>query len=79
MARQTKQTFEKAMKQLEKIVQELEGGALPLDKAMKKFEQGMELSKFCAGKLDETEEKVTILLENGKGDVSEHPFMTEDE
>jgi len=67
------------MKQLEKIVQELEGGALPLDKAMKKFEQVMELSIFCAGKLDETEEKVTILLENGKGDVSEHPFMTEDE
>lgn len=79
MARQSRKTFESAMKQLEKIVQELEDGELPLEKAMKKFEQGMELSRFCAHKLDETEKKVTLLLQNEKGDVTEHPFMTEEE
>ncbi|QTA92835.1 exodeoxyribonuclease VII small subunit [Desulfonema magnum] len=77
MARQTKQTFEKAMKQLEKIVQELESGDLPLEKAMKKFEEGMQLSKFCSEKLDETEKKVTILLEDLEGNVSEQPFTSE--
>ena len=42
-----KPTFEKALTDLEKILQELESGDLPLEKAIKKFEQGMALSKFC--------------------------------
>ena len=51
----TKQTFEKAMKQLEQIVQELESSDLPLEKAIIKFEEGIRLSRFCSEKLDETE------------------------
>ncbi len=39
MTRQTKQTFEKAMKQLEKIVQELESGDLPLEKGHEKIQK----------------------------------------
>jgi len=77
MARQTKQTFEKAMEKLEKIVLELEIGELPLEKAIKKFEEGIQLSKFCSQKLDETEKKVTILLQDQEGNVSEEPFVYE--
>ncbi len=73
----TKQTFEKAMQQLEKIVQELEAGDIPLDKALKKFEEGMTLSKFCAGKLDETEKKVTLLMADGRGNLDEQNFSGE--
>lgn len=69
------QTFEKAMKQLEQIVQELESGDLPLEKAIKKFEDGVRLSKFCSEKLDETEKKITILLENKEGNIVEKPFL----
>lgn len=78
-----KQTFEQAMKKLEHIVQELESGDQPLETALAKFEEGMKLSKFCSKQLDETEKKVTVLLQDQKGDVFEAPFdsgnETEDE
>ena len=67
-------TFEQSLKQLERIVQELEDGDLPLEKAIKKFEEGIELTKFCSRKLDETEKKISILLKNAEGRISEKPF-----
>jgi len=45
-----KQSFEKAMEQLEKIVKELEDGDLPLEKAMKRFEQGNKADPFLLKK-----------------------------
>ena len=74
----TKQTFEKAMKQLEEIVQELESGDLPLEKAIKKFEEGVQLSKFCSETLDETEKRIQVLLQDSEGKVMEKPFTTDD-
>ena len=71
-------TFEQSMKQLEQIVQDLESGDLPLEKAVKKFEEGIKLSKMCAQKLDETEKKITILLEDGQGNITRAPFPSED-
>jgi exodeoxyribonuclease VII small subunit len=73
-----KQTFEEAMKQLEEIVQELESGDLPLEKAILKYEEGVRLSRFCSEKLDETEKRITI-LQNQEGNVLEKPFMQENE
>lgn len=72
-------TFEQSMKQLEQIVQELEDGDLPLEKAIKKFEEGIKLSKLCSKKLDETEKKISILLKNSEGQITEKPFIAEDE
>ena len=69
-----KKTFEQSMEQLEQIVQELESGDLPLEKAIKKFEEGIQLSKLCAKKLDETEKKVSLLLEDEQGSITEEPF-----
>lgn len=69
-----KQTFENAMKRLEAIVEELESGDLTLDEALKKFQEGVKLSKLCANKLDETEKKVSILLKDGDGNVRAKPF-----
>jgi exodeoxyribonuclease VII small subunit len=71
------QTFEKAMNKLEKIVQELESTDLPLEKAIKKFEEGVQLSKFCSEKLDETEKKITILLKDQNDRVYDKPFISE--
>ena len=67
-------TIEQAMKQLEQIVQDLESGDLPLEKAIKKFEEGVQLSKFCSQKLDETEKRITILMQNSDGKTAEVPF-----
>ncbi len=72
-----KKTFEQAMKQIEQIVVDLESGDLPLEKAIKKFEEGIQLSKFCTEKLDETEKKITILMQDSNGKVSEVPFEVE--
>jgi exodeoxyribonuclease VII small subunit len=69
-----KKTFEQAMKQLEQIVQDLESGDIPLEKAIKKFEEGVELSKFCSKKLDESEKRITILSQDATGNVSDIPF-----
>ena len=69
-----KKTFEQAIKQLEQIVQELESGDMPLEKAIKTFEEGIQLSKFCSEKLDETEKRITILMQGSDGELAEVPF-----
>jgi exodeoxyribonuclease VII small subunit len=72
-------TFEQSMKQLERIVQELEDGDLPLETAIKKFEEGMKLTKLCSAKLDETEKKISVLLKNAEGQMAEKPLVPEAE
>ena len=72
-------TFEQSMKHLERIVKELEDGDLPLEKAIKKFEEGMKLTKLCSAKLDETEKKISVLLKNAEGQMDEKPLVAEDE
>jgi exodeoxyribonuclease VII small subunit len=72
-----KLTFENAMKRLEGIVEALERGDLGLDEALKKFQEGIKLSKFCSNKLDEAERKVSILLKDEEGNIGEEPFQDE--
>ena len=74
-----KKTYEQALKQLEQIVQDLESGDMPLEKAIKKFEEGIQLSKYCTEKLDESEKRITILLQDAAGNVSDTPFATPSE
>lgn len=74
-----KKTFEQAMKQLEQIVQDLESGDMPLEKAIKTFEEGIALSKFCSEKLDETEKRITILMQDAEGNLSESPFPADND
>ena len=69
-----KKTFEQTLNALEKIVNELEGGDLPLEKALKKFDEGMALSRQCSTMLDETEKKVTQLLGDDETGDFEVPF-----
>jgi exodeoxyribonuclease VII small subunit len=65
--------FEDAMKRLEEIVRSLEEGDLPLEDALKVFEEGMGLVKFCSDKLEEAEKKVTLLIQEGGG-TAQVPF-----
>lgn len=74
-----KQTFEEAMKKLERIVQQLESGDQPLEETVKKFEEGVKLSKFCSQKLDQTEKRIALLLKDQKGNLFEKPFISESE
>ena len=70
------ESFENKMQELEKIVAELEKGELNLDESVKKFEEGMNISKECSKMLEDTEKKITILLQNN-GEIKEEDFKTE--
>lgn len=74
-----KKSFEQSLEQLEKIVEELETGDLPLEKALKKFEDGVKHSQYCAEKLDETERKITLLLKGEDGNPEQKPFFKDEE
>ena len=70
-------SFEKKMEELEKIVNELEKGDLNLVDSVKKFEDGMKISKECSKLLEDTEKRITIILENN-GEIKEEDFSTEE-
>lgn len=72
------QTLENAIQQLEKIVLELETGELPLEDALKKFEDGVELTKFCSQTLNEIEKKISLLTQDKNGGIIEKPLTSED-
>lgn len=74
----TKQTFETALLKLEEIVKEMESSDLPIEEAMKKFEEGIRLSRFCTEKLDDIERRITVITEDAAGGVGEKPFLPED-
>lgn len=63
--------LEKALEQLEKIVEELESGELGIEEALKRYEEGVKLSRLCTKKLTETEKKIEILNRalNQSGDI----------
>jgi exodeoxyribonuclease VII small subunit len=65
--------FEDCLQRLEKIVQELEKGEIPLEKSLTLFEEGMQLSAVCRKELEEAEGKVEILLKHN-GKLQAEPF-----
>lgn len=66
-------SFEDIMKKLELIANELEKGNLNLDESVKKFEEGIKLSKMCNEILEKAEKKITMLIRDGD-DVKEEKF-----
>jgi exodeoxyribonuclease VII small subunit len=60
--------LEKALNDLENLVEELETGDLPLEKAMQKFEEGIKLTRGCQAALKDAEQKVEILLKSAGGE-----------
>ena len=73
-----KKNFEKALADLENIVQRLDENDLSLDEALSLFEEGIKLSRFCSQKLDSVENKVEILLRNDEGNLKKEPFENSD-
>jgi exodeoxyribonuclease VII small subunit len=65
--------FEECLERLEKIVQELEKGDVPLEKSLTLFEEGMQLSASCRKELEQAEGKVEILLKKN-GRLQAEPF-----
>ena len=61
--KKTAVNFEKAIKDLEKIVEDLESGELSLEQSLKTFEKGIKLTRQCQGELEKAELKVKKLVD----------------
>ena len=70
--------LEKALGDLEALVERLESGDLKLDQALKEFERGVKLTRECQTALKEAEQKVEILLRK-TADADAVPFETGDD
>ncbi|MCH7816949.1 MAG: exodeoxyribonuclease VII small subunit [Proteobacteria bacterium] len=70
--------FEKALVELERLVEKMEQGELGLEESLKHFERGIALTRTCQKALTEAEQKVQILLDNN-GEQQLSPFNTENE
>lgn len=66
--------FEKALERLEKIVEELESGNIPLEEALKRYEEGVKLSRTCSEKLTQAEKKIEVLTKSLNGTLKREPF-----
>lgn len=70
--------LEKALTQLETLVDKMESGELSLEESLKAFEEGVKLTRACQTKLNEAEQKVQILLEE-QGELVTEDFEADDE
>ncbi len=77
MTRKSPINFEKAMSQLEALVDDMEQGDLALEDALKHFEKGISLANDCQHALHKAEQKVTLLIEKN-GELLEKPFEIDD-
>jgi exodeoxyribonuclease VII small subunit len=58
-------TYEQALAELDRLVQAMESGQLPLDQLLDSYRRGAELLQFCRGRLDAVEQQVQV-LEDGQ-------------
>ena len=68
--------FEEALAKLEKIVEELESGRLPLEESIARYEEGIKLSQACSQKLEAAKKRIEILVKSDKGELQTEPFST---
>jgi exodeoxyribonuclease VII small subunit len=74
----TQLSYEKALGELDGIIERLERGAVALDEAIAAYERGAALAQRCAELLDRTEQKVSQLVIGSGGGVTEKPLVTAD-
>jgi exodeoxyribonuclease VII small subunit len=65
--REAEPNFEGAMDRLEKIVEQMESGKLPLEDLIVCYEEGMKLIKICQERLANAEQKIEIITRNSAG------------
>ena len=63
-------SFDATLEELETIVHQLEQGSLPLEEALKQFEQGIHLVRAGQQKLEQAEQKIQILLTQADGSLN---------
>ena len=74
-AKKKQPDFEEKMRDLESLIDKLEGESLSLEDSMATFEKAMDLSKQCARLLEEAQKRITVLMQN----QTEVPFMDDED
>ena len=67
-------SYERALAELDQIIERLERGAVALDEAIAAYERGARLAQHCGGLLDRTEQKISQLVVGAGGRVAEKPL-----
>jgi len=75
---ENKPKFEDALKELEGIIEELEGGELTLDESLERYERGVKALTTCRKILGEAEKKIQLLLRTSEGELKTQPFEAEE-
>jgi exodeoxyribonuclease VII small subunit len=66
--------FEVSLKELERLIAELERGEQPLEEQLKSFEKGVSLSRECMKRLEEIEQRVELLIQSADGKMTSTSF-----
>lgn len=58
-------SYETALAELDRLVEQMEGGQLPLDQLLDAYRRGADLLNYCRGRLQAVEDQVKV-LEDGQ-------------
>ena len=78
MAAKKKQTFEERLTQVESLIAEMEGGALPLEDALKRYEEGMQALTALEKELLSAQQRLTVLRRAADGAEEEVPLEVQE-
>ncbi len=79
MEKQKNVDFETAMERLGKIVERLEDKNLKLDESLSLYEEGVSLVAVCRKRLDEAQQKISVLTPDENGEIVEKEFLIEEQ
>ncbi len=79
MSQEKEMEFEPALKRLEAIVEQLEGGDLSLEQALKAYEEGVRMADVCSKRLTEAEKKVETLMKTAGGKFRTEPLAGDED
>lgn len=71
--------FEDVLSDLERVVEKLDAGDLPLEDSLQAFEEGVGLVRFLEEKLTEVEQRVEVLTRDAGGLFHSRPLEADDE
>jgi exodeoxyribonuclease VII small subunit len=76
-AEEVPEPYDQLVERLERLVAELEGGKLPLERSLETFAEGVKLAREAGRKLDQAEKRVEELLRAEDGSVASRPLGEE--
>jgi exodeoxyribonuclease VII small subunit len=74
-ATKTELSFESSLEKLTQIVKRMESGELPLEEALKNFEEGVQLTRKCQEILTQAETRVQQLMNPGESNPQLQNFQ----